>query len=83
MSWSHNYGANTGQINSNMIKAVGAKYVILGHSENRKLGENDSLINLKIKSSLKSGLNNFVLEKHYLKKEKMTKKYYHVKLIED
>jgi triosephosphate isomerase len=53
---SDNYGANTGQINSRMIKAVGAKYVILGHSENRKLGEKDNLINLKIKNSIKSGL---------------------------
>ena len=53
---SDSYGANTGQINSNMLKAVGAKYVILGHSENRQLGENDSLINLKIKNSIKSGL---------------------------
>ena len=43
------YGANTGQVNSSMLKAVGAKYVILGHSENRQLGENDDLINLKIK----------------------------------
>ena len=50
------YGANTGQVNSKMIKAVGAKYVILGHSENRYLGENDNLINLKIKNSIKSGL---------------------------
>ena len=53
---SDSYGANTGQINSSMIKAVGAKYVILGHSENRKLGEDDKLINLKIKNSIKSGL---------------------------
>ena len=50
------YGANTGQINSKMLKDVGAKYVILGHSENRQLGENDKLINLKIKSSLNSKL---------------------------
>ncbi len=53
---SDKYGPNTGQINSRMIKAVGANYVILGHSENRQLGENDKLINLKIKNSLKSGL---------------------------
>ncbi len=73
---SHNYGANTGQINSNMIKAVGAKYVILGHSENRKLGENDSLINLKIKSSLKSGLKIIfcIGETLSQKRKKMTKK---------
>jgi len=53
---SQEYGANTGKINSKMLKDVGAKYVILGHSENRQLGENDNLINLKIKSSIKSGL---------------------------
>ena len=29
------YGAFTGQINSKMLKNVGARYVILGHSENR------------------------------------------------
>ena len=39
-----------------MLKSVGAKYVILGHSENRMAGENDNLINLKIKNSIKSGL---------------------------
>jgi len=53
---SDNYGAYTGQINSSMLKAVGAKYVILGHSENRQMGENDNVINQKIKSSIKSGL---------------------------
>ena len=51
-----NYGAFTGQVNSRMLKNVGAKYIILGHSENRQLGENDKLINLKIKSACKSGL---------------------------
>ena len=39
-----------------MLKNVGAKFVILGHSENRQLGETDNLINLKIKSAIKSGL---------------------------
>ena len=50
------YGAFTGSINSKMLKNVGAKYVIIGHSENRISGENDKLINLKIKSAIKSGL---------------------------
>ena len=50
------YGPYTGHINSKMLKGVGAKYVILGHSENRKLGENDRLINLKIRAAIKSGL---------------------------
>ena len=50
------YGAFTGQVNSRMLKSVGAKYVILGHSENRKAGEDDNLVNLKIKSAVKAGL---------------------------
>ena len=50
------YGAFTGSINSSMLKSVGAKYIIIGHSENRQAGETDKLINLKIKSALKSGL---------------------------
>ena len=49
-------GAFTGSVNSMMLKNVGAKYVIIGHSENRKAGENNKLINLKIRSALKSGL---------------------------
>ena len=53
---SYDFGANTGQVNSRMLKNVGAKYVIIGHSENRQLGEDNKLINLKIKSALKAGL---------------------------
>ncbi len=53
---SDNYGAFTGHVNSKMLKNVGAKYVILGHSENRQSGETDKLINLKIKSAIKSNL---------------------------
>ena len=53
---SENYGAYTGHVNSKMLKNVGAKYVILGHSENRQSGETDKLINLKIKSAIKSNL---------------------------
>ena len=50
------YGASTGSINPMMLKNVGAKYVILGHSENRESGETDKLINNKIKAATKSGL---------------------------
>ena len=49
-------GPFTGAINSKMIKKMGAKYVIIGHSENRATGETDFLINKKIKSSIKNGL---------------------------
>ena len=53
---SENYGAFTGHVNSKMLKNVGAKYIILGHSENRQSGETDKLINSKIKSAVKSKL---------------------------
>ena len=51
-----NYGAETGSINAKMVKGVGAKYIILGHSENREKGESDKLINQKIKTALKNKL---------------------------
>ena len=50
------YGAHTGFVNSKMIKNIGANYVIIGHSENRKKGETDRLINLKIKSAMNAKL---------------------------
>ena len=53
---SDEYGAFTGHVNSRMLKNVGAKYIILGHSENRQMGEDDKLINSKILRSVKAGL---------------------------
>ena len=53
---SEDYGAHTGYVNSRMLKSIGAHFVIIGHSENRKKGESDKLINLKIKSALKAKL---------------------------
>ena len=51
-------GAFTGQISAGMVKSVGASYVIVGHSERRKyFGENEEIINLKLKAVLKNGLN--------------------------
>ena len=50
------YGPYTGSVNSKMIKSAGAKYVILGHSENRIEGDTDKLINNKIKSAIKNNL---------------------------
>ena len=51
------YGAFTGSVNAKLIKSSGAKFVILGHSENRKNGENDLIINKKIHSVLRESLN--------------------------
>ena len=53
---SENFGAYTGNVNSKMLKNVGAKFIILGHSENRQEGDTDKLINSKIKSAIKAGL---------------------------
>ena len=53
---SESYGAHTGFVNSHMLKNVGANYVIIGHSDNREKGENNKLINSKIKSALKAKL---------------------------
>ena len=50
------FGPFTGSVNARMIKSVGCKYIILGHSENRHNGETDKIINLKIKSALKENL---------------------------
>ena len=69
-------GPYTGSINSKMLKNVGAKYVIIGHSENRKMGETDKLINLKIRSTLKAKLKVIfcIGETLIQKRKKMTKK---------
>tara|TARA_B100000029_G_scaffold463227_1_gene496346 strand:- start:947 stop:1708 length:762 start_codon:yes stop_codon:yes gene_type:complete len=52
-----NYGSFTGAVNAKMLKQAGAKYIILGHSENRSDGETNELIKKKIISSLKLKLN--------------------------
>ena len=47
-----NTGPFTGSISSTMIKKLGAKYVIIGHSENRSNGETNTQINKKIHSAI-------------------------------
>ena len=42
-------GAFTGEVSGEMLYNLGVKYVILGHSERRAMGENDGEINKKIK----------------------------------
>ncbi len=49
-------GAFTGEISPLMLKNMGCSFVILGHSERRKLGETDEMINQKIKAALKERL---------------------------
>ena len=50
-------GAHTGEISPPMIKELGCRYVILGHSERRKeMGETDDLINRKVQAAIAHGL---------------------------
>lgn len=49
-------GARTGEISVEMLKDVGARFVILGHSERRALGENNEMVSQKVKVALKAGL---------------------------
>lgn len=51
-------GAFTGEISAVMLKNLGCRYVILGHSERRQyFGESSELINRKIKTALRNNLN--------------------------
>ncbi|MFH1402546.1 MAG: triose-phosphate isomerase [Patescibacteria group bacterium] len=50
-------GAWTGMISAKMLKNAGADFVIVGHSERRGLGDNDQIVNQKIKLALKNKLN--------------------------
>ena len=49
-------GAYTGEISTGMLVDAGCKYVIIGHSERRAMGETDADINAKIKAALDGGL---------------------------
>ena len=49
-------GAYTGEIATNMLVDAGCKYVIIGHSERRAMGENDADVNAKVKAALVSNL---------------------------
>ncbi|MEK7596311.1 MAG: triose-phosphate isomerase [Patescibacteria group bacterium] len=50
-------GAFTGEISPLMLKKLGVKYAIVGHSERREhLKESDEMVNKKVKAALKAGL---------------------------
>jgi triosephosphate isomerase len=50
-------GAFTGEVSASLLKAAGARYVILGHSERRQFfGETDQTVNRKLTAVLAQGL---------------------------
>jgi len=51
-----NKGAYTGEISIKMLKNIGCKFVIINHSERRRMGENLKIANQKIKVCLENKL---------------------------
>jgi triosephosphate isomerase len=50
-------GAFTGEVSASMIKETGARFVIIGHSERRRLfGETNAIVNRKVTSAIAQGL---------------------------
>ncbi|NJL38247.1 MAG: triose-phosphate isomerase [Leptolyngbyaceae cyanobacterium SM1_4_3] len=50
-------GAYTGEISGTMLKELGVRYVIVGHSERRQyFGETDETVNLRLKAAQQHGL---------------------------
>lgn len=49
--WEHS-GAYTGQVSPDMVFNTKARYVIVGHSERRAMGETDEQVNMKIRGIL-------------------------------
>ncbi len=49
-------GAYTGEVSPQMLKKLEVKYVVVGHSERRRLGESDEMIAKKMKAGTDVGL---------------------------
>jgi triosephosphate isomerase len=50
-------GAFTGEVSAPMLKEAGAEFVIVGHSERRRLfGETDAIVNRKTQAAIAAGL---------------------------
>lgn len=51
-------GAHTGEVAAFMLRDVGAKYAIVGHSERRQFySETDAMVNKKVHAAITAGLN--------------------------
>jgi len=50
------FSSNTAAISPYMIKSVGAKYTLVGHSDNRSEGDTDTMLKAKVNFALKNNL---------------------------
>ena len=50
------FGAYTGEVSASMVESIGARFVIVGHSERRALGDTDEIVAQKLSFALKVGL---------------------------
>ncbi|PIR04895.1 MAG: triose-phosphate isomerase [Candidatus Liptonbacteria bacterium CG11_big_fil_rev_8_21_14_0_20_35_14] len=53
----HKNGAFTGEISLKQLESIQVNHVLIGHSERRKMGESDFLINKKVKEAVKADFN--------------------------
>lgn len=49
-------GSHTGLVSATMLREVGAEYIIVGHSEERKRGDTDEVVNARLQAVLAAGL---------------------------
>jgi triosephosphate isomerase len=49
-------GAFTGEVSAKMLRDIGVSYVIVGHSERRRLGETDEVVSKKAMAAISAGL---------------------------
>jgi len=73
-------GAFTGEISADMILSCGGSFVIIGHSERRKIfNETDDLINKKVKKAISKGLIAIVCVGETLEERENSKEFFVVK----
>ena len=65
-------GAYTGEVSADMLKDLGVKYVIIGHSERRQyFGETDVTVNKKVHAALEAGLHPIICVGESLEQREM------------
>ena len=65
-------GAYTGEVSADMLRDLGVKYVIIGHSERRQyFGETDITVNKKVHAALEAGLHPIICVGESLEQREM------------